>query len=254
MPGPRTPFPARQPRGSPGRSQGAGPAALPPSLFAFRVFVCLWCCAELPGGQSRSAAAPGGDTEKGWRILPAPPPQSPFHPLFLHKACEVFLLPSLVPPVLPSSCPRHHPCLAGLSGADMPYLYQDSKARPAAHPGAARDTHSSGKGYEQLKRECLTRGVLFEDPDFPACNSSLFFSENPPIPFVWKRPGVSMPLCSLLPSRRCASGMHQIHGVFWSCGGEVWAESLPTSGAVAQDWDARLQDGRAGRLHSTFQV
>lgn len=82
----------------------------------------------------------------------------------------------------------------------MPYLYQDSKARPAAHPGAARDTHSSGKGYEQLKQECLSRGVLFEDSDFPACNSSLFFSENPPIPFVWKRPGVSMLLCSLLPS------------------------------------------------------
>ncbi|XP_062345128.1 calpain-9 isoform X2 [Cinclus cinclus] len=71
----------------------------------------------------------------------------------------------------------------------MPYLYQNSKPRPAAHPGAARGTHSSGKGYEQLKRECLQRGVLFEDPDFPACNSSLFFSENPPIPFVWKRPG-----------------------------------------------------------------
>ncbi|NXD01391.1 CAN9 protein, partial [Certhia familiaris] len=71
----------------------------------------------------------------------------------------------------------------------MPYLYQDSKPRPAAHPGGARGTHSSGKGYEQLKQECLRRGVLFEDSDFPACNSSLFFSENPPIPFVWKRPG-----------------------------------------------------------------
>ncbi|NXE59606.1 CAN9 protein, partial [Calcarius ornatus] len=71
----------------------------------------------------------------------------------------------------------------------MPYLPQDSKPRPAAHPGRARGTHSSGKGYEQLKQECLRRGVLFEDPDFPACNSSLFFSENPAIPFVWKRPG-----------------------------------------------------------------
>ncbi|XP_039914432.1 calpain-9 isoform X2 [Hirundo rustica] len=71
----------------------------------------------------------------------------------------------------------------------MPYLYQDSKPRPPAHPGAARATHSSGKGYEQLRQECLRRGILFEDSDFPACNSSLFFSENPPIPFVWKRPG-----------------------------------------------------------------
>ncbi|XP_041324557.1 calpain-9 isoform X2 [Pyrgilauda ruficollis] len=71
----------------------------------------------------------------------------------------------------------------------MPCLFQNSKPRPAAHPGGARGTHSSGKGYEQLKQECLRRGVLFEDPDFPACNSSLFFSENPPIPFIWKRPG-----------------------------------------------------------------
>lgn len=82
----------------------------------------------------------------------------------------------------------------------MPYLYQESKPRPAAHPGGARGTHSSGKGYEELRQECLRRGILFEDSDFPACNSSLFFSENPPIPFVWKRPGVSLPLCSFFPS------------------------------------------------------
>ncbi|KAJ7400117.1 Calpain-9 [Pitangus sulphuratus] len=71
----------------------------------------------------------------------------------------------------------------------MPYLYQSSKPRPVALPGAARPIHSSGKSYEELKQECLRRGVLFEDSDFPACNSSLFFSENPAIPFVWKRPG-----------------------------------------------------------------
>ncbi|XP_037247885.1 calpain-9 isoform X2 [Falco rusticolus] len=71
----------------------------------------------------------------------------------------------------------------------MPYVYQDSKPRPPALPGAARTTHSSGKTYEELKQECLHRGVLFEDPDFPACNSSLFFSERTPVPFIWKRPG-----------------------------------------------------------------
>uniref|UniRef100_A0A8C8BRU1 Calpain 9 n=1 Tax=Otus sunia TaxID=257818 RepID=A0A8C8BRU1_9STRI len=58
----------------------------------------------------------------------------------------------------------------------------------------------SGKSYEELRQECLHRGVLFEDPDFPACNSSLFFSEKPPIPFIWKRPGVSVLLCSPLSS------------------------------------------------------
>lgn len=143
----------------------------------------------------------------------------------------------------------------------MPYLYQDSKPRPAAHPGAARDTHSSGKGYEQLKQECLRRGVLFEDSDFPACNSSLFFSENPPIPFVWKRPGVSMPLCSCPKSgtavlRGCTKYVECSGRLEVKCGGET----LTTSGAeVAQDWDAtrkelQLQDERAGSLHAMFQV
>ncbi|XP_059691835.1 calpain-9 isoform X2 [Gavia stellata] len=70
----------------------------------------------------------------------------------------------------------------------MRHLYRDSKPRPPALPGDAHATHSSGKAYEELKQECLRRGVLFEDPDFPACNSSLFFSEKPPIPFIWKRP------------------------------------------------------------------
>uniref|UniRef100_A0A8B9Q1J8 Calpain-9 n=1 Tax=Apteryx owenii TaxID=8824 RepID=A0A8B9Q1J8_APTOW len=71
----------------------------------------------------------------------------------------------------------------------MPYLYQEAKPRQPALPQDARATHSSGQTYEALRWECRRRGVLFEDPDFPATNASLFFSEKPPIPFVWKRPG-----------------------------------------------------------------
>uniref|UniRef100_A0A7N8XU77 Calpain 9 n=1 Tax=Mastacembelus armatus TaxID=205130 RepID=A0A7N8XU77_9TELE len=37
-------------------------------------------------------------------------------------------------------------------------------------------------------RECLQNGVLFEDPDFPARDSSLFFSESVPVNVEWKRP------------------------------------------------------------------
>ncbi|OXB65370.1 hypothetical protein ASZ78_017100 [Callipepla squamata] len=71
----------------------------------------------------------------------------------------------------------------------MPYLLHDSKLRPPPLPQEARGTHSSGKAYQELKQECLRSGCLFEDPDFPANNASLFFSEKPPIPFLWKRPG-----------------------------------------------------------------
>ncbi|XP_033831568.1 calpain-9 [Periophthalmus magnuspinnatus] len=49
-------------------------------------------------------------------------------------------------------------------------------------------TQSDGKSFEDLRSECLQRGVLFEDPDFPAEDKSLFFSENVPVNFEWKRP------------------------------------------------------------------
>uniref|UniRef100_A0A3B3ZPI3 Calpain catalytic domain-containing protein n=1 Tax=Periophthalmus magnuspinnatus TaxID=409849 RepID=A0A3B3ZPI3_9GOBI len=51
-------------------------------------------------------------------------------------------------------------------------------------------TQSDGKSFEDLRSECLQRGVLFEDPDFPAEDKSLFFSENVPVNFEWKRPKV----------------------------------------------------------------
>lgn len=48
-----------------------------------------------------------------------------------------------------------------------------------------------GKTYAEIKAQCLREGRLFEDPDFPAVDSSIFYSRAPPRPFVWKRPGVS---------------------------------------------------------------
>ncbi|XP_044867460.1 calpain-9 [Mauremys mutica] len=71
----------------------------------------------------------------------------------------------------------------------MPYTYRHSRPRSPPLPQNARATHSSGQTYEELKRQCQQKGTLFEDCDFPANISSLFYSEKPPIPFVWKRPG-----------------------------------------------------------------
>jgi len=48
-----------------------------------------------------------------------------------------------------------------------------------------------GKSFAEIKKECLARGVLFEDPDFPAVDSSIFYSQRPPRPFAWKRPPVT---------------------------------------------------------------
>uniref|UniRef100_A0A8D2BBR2 Calpain 9 n=1 Tax=Sciurus vulgaris TaxID=55149 RepID=A0A8D2BBR2_SCIVU len=71
----------------------------------------------------------------------------------------------------------------------MPYLH--GATGPQAHPVPkdARTTHSSGQSFEQLRQGCLQAGRLFEDTDFPANNTSLFYSERLPVPFVWKRPG-----------------------------------------------------------------
>ncbi|CAG9857018.1 unnamed protein product [Phyllotreta striolata] len=42
--------------------------------------------------------------------------------------------------------------------------------------------------YERIKRACLKRGELWEDPDFPAAQLSVFYHQTPPFQFVWKRP------------------------------------------------------------------
>ncbi|XP_070710874.1 calpain-9 [Pempheris klunzingeri] len=52
----------------------------------------------------------------------------------------------------------------------------------------AEDTQSDGKSFEQLRQECLQKGVLFEDPDFPAADSSLYYSQSVPVQIEWKRP------------------------------------------------------------------
>ncbi|GLH12037.1 calpain-C-like, partial [Gryllus bimaculatus] len=42
--------------------------------------------------------------------------------------------------------------------------------------------------YELIKRSCLKRGELWEDPEFPATQASVFYHQTPPFQFVWKRP------------------------------------------------------------------
>lgn len=46
-----------------------------------------------------------------------------------------------------------------------------------------------GKTYDEIKAQCLRENRLFDDPDFPAMDSSVFPSKMPPRPFDWKRPG-----------------------------------------------------------------
>jgi hypothetical protein len=42
--------------------------------------------------------------------------------------------------------------------------------------------------YEDIKRDCLRRKQLFEDPLFPANDYSLFYKTRVPNGIVWRRP------------------------------------------------------------------
>ena len=45
--------------------------------------------------------------------------------------------------------------------------------------------------YEDIVSYCLKSGELWQDPDFQATQSSLYYHQNPSLTFQWKRPHVS---------------------------------------------------------------
>lgn len=45
--------------------------------------------------------------------------------------------------------------------------------------------------YSDIKAKCQQEGILFEDPEFPAEDSTIFFTRAPPRSFEWLRPRVS---------------------------------------------------------------
>ncbi|XP_077682697.1 calpain-6 isoform X2 [Eretmochelys imbricata] len=47
-----------------------------------------------------------------------------------------------------------------------------------------------GQKYHELKQQCIKQRRLFEDPEFPASDESLFYNRCPPGRVEWKRPKV----------------------------------------------------------------
>lgn len=41
--------------------------------------------------------------------------------------------------------------------------------------------------YDRIKSECKKRNVQWEDPDFQAVQTSVFYYQTPPFTFQWKR-------------------------------------------------------------------
>ncbi|PRD28236.1 UNVERIFIED_CONTAM: CalpC [Trichonephila clavipes] len=52
---------------------------------------------------------------------------------------------------------------------------------------AVTDTWTMSE-FEKIKRSHIKKGELFEDPDFPATQASVFYHQKPPFQFAWKRP------------------------------------------------------------------
>ena len=44
-----------------------------------------------------------------------------------------------------------------------------------------------GQNFEALRQECLDNGDLFTDPEFPPDDQTLYYSQDPPFAFEWKR-------------------------------------------------------------------
>lgn len=41
--------------------------------------------------------------------------------------------------------------------------------------------------YDRIKSECKKRNAQWEDPDFQAVQTSVFYYQTPPFTFQWKR-------------------------------------------------------------------
>ncbi|XP_039249670.1 calpain-9-like isoform X2 [Styela clava] len=73
--------------------------------------------------------------------------------------------------------------LHGKGGHDNLARYQAPKKK-----GASFVVDTEDKSFDEIRQECLDKGVLFEDPEFPANDDALFFSQRPRVKFEWKRP------------------------------------------------------------------
>lgn len=54
-----------------------------------------------------------------------------------------------------------------------------------------RTRSGEAQDFYRIRDDCVTNGTLYEDTEFPAIDSSLFFSQRPDRYYEWKRPGVS---------------------------------------------------------------
>ncbi|XP_029032114.1 calpain-A-like isoform X2 [Osmia bicornis bicornis] len=75
----------------------------------------------------------------------------------------------------------------GLSGSGD--IHHPAKALfKLGEKGSGFRPRGAVQDFNTLRRECLTSGTLFDDPEFPADDTSLYFSRRPDRYIEWKRP------------------------------------------------------------------
>ncbi|XP_029107050.1 calpain-5-like isoform X3 [Scleropages formosus] len=116
-----------------------------------------------------------------------------------------------------------------------------------------------GQHYSSLKKRCLQRGMLFEDPCFPAIDESLFYHGNRIGRVHWKRP---QELCDdphLFVDGISAHDLHQGQlGNCWfvaACSSlasreSLWQKVIPDW--KEQEWDPEKPETYAGIFHFRF--
>jgi hypothetical protein len=67
--------------------------------------------------------------------------------------------------------------------------YQNGGTRNG-RPSRKAASKVKAMSFKEIQRECLSRGVLFEDPEFPARDKTIFVSKPCPKRYEWKRPQV----------------------------------------------------------------
>ncbi|XP_023725351.1 calpain-A isoform X4 [Cryptotermes secundus] len=75
----------------------------------------------------------------------------------------------------------------GISGSSNLYHPAHAIFR-LGEKGSGLRARGQVQDFFKIRDQCLEEGTLFEDPEFPAEDSSIYFSKTPPRPIEWKRP------------------------------------------------------------------
>ncbi|XP_046876368.1 calpain-5-like isoform X2 [Hypomesus transpacificus] len=122
-------------------------------------------------------------------------------------------------------------------------------------------THYKKQDYSHLKKNCLDNKKLFEDPEFPVTNSSLFYKNPPHGCVVWKRPREISDDPHLFVEGISSHDLNQGDlGNCWfvaacSCLAlkpDLWPKVIPDW--KEQEWDPKHPERYAGIFHFQFWV